>query len=223
MNIWQHLSRPECYPFCSCEPMPPDCVICQPFAFWSSLAYLISAWLVFRSLKSLTTEGRYWLTGMVVLTLASFFAHASFSNLALAIDMAAIVNLLGFIHFPKITSDRVLKLHLGKFILLFLVLTMVLFLLPSGWWVSIVGLVFIISALHLWRETPFPLHREKTFIFSMLIYFISFLFFLFDKSPGLCEISWLPYGHTIWHFGSALTTYLFGRWYFIEMPQKTRT
>lgn len=192
--------------------MLAECVICQPFAFWSSLAYLLSGIILHTQIKNHTPESRYWFRAIVVVTLSSFFAHASFTNLALAIDMAAIILLTGFIHFPK---DR-----LVFFVGIFAAISLGLFYLPLDWWVPLTTIFFFLSAIHLWRKTPVPLHRETLFVTSMVLYGVSFSFFLFDKEPWLCGLNYFPYGHTLWHIGSGLTAYLFGRWYFLELPKK---
>lgn len=220
MSLWADLAHPPCFPNCSCESMALDCILCQPFAFWSSLAYLISGIFLHYQIQNPTLESRYWIRAIVVVTFASFFAHASFTNLALAIDMAAIIVLTGFIHFPRYISDRNLRIRTSLFLVLFTLISGTLFLVPLDLWVPLTFLFFTVSAFHLWRKTPVALHKEKGFILSMVIYGLSFCFFIFDKEPWLCGIKYFPYGHTIWHLGSALTTYLFGRWYFVELPKK---
>lgn len=200
--------------------MDYECIICQPFAFWSSAAYLLAAYLLYRQLKSITPEAGYWLGGLILVSFASFFAHAAFTNLALAVDIASIINLTGFMHFPRLVSSGGLKLRALKFLSFFMFLSLGLFLIPDRLWVPITTIFFLITSLNFWRITPVSLHREIGFLLPMIIYFFSFMLFLFDKEPWLCDISWLPYGHTIWHFGSGLTAYLFGKWYFVDLPRK---
>jgi hypothetical protein len=202
--------------------MDYECLICQPFAFWSSAAYLLAAFFLYRRLKTITPEAGYWLGGLILVTIASFFAHAAFTNLALAVDMASIINLTGFMHFPKFISKGDLKIRAFKFVSFFILLSVSLFMLPDQWWVPITTGFFLVTSINFWRRTPVKLHKEFGFQLPMIIYFLSFMLFLFDKEPWLCDISWMPYGHTIWHFGSALTAYLFGKWYFCDLPRKLK-
>lgn len=219
-DLWFWFARADCFPDCDCEQMLAQCLICQPSAFWSSWAYALVAILLYFQVKTKTPEVWFWLSGLLIVTVSSLLAHASFTNFFLAVDMAAIINLLGFLHLPKVTRSSRVLFQVGKFILTFAASVTLLFFLPLAWWVPLTGLAFFGAAAHLFAKHSFSLHKDRFFMASMVIFGLSFSLFIFDKNPMLCQVTWLPYGHSLWHLGSAVTAYMFGRWYFISMPKK---
>jgi len=191
--------------------MLPDCFICQPYSFWSSFAYLLCAFLIYRKYRGTLPETKIWVFGLLIITMTSLFAHASFTVISLALDLGSISTLMLLIHLPEQTlrsNFRFLGITLGGVIFT----TILLLLLPQNLWVGVVFAFFLFSAGILWRVHG-PYHRDLEFWGIMTLYGISFLLFHFDKHPAICFKSFPVFGHTLWHLGSALTAYLFASWH----------
>jgi hypothetical protein len=211
MSIWDSLDRPACYPDCNCEFMLPDCLICQPYSFWSSFVYLICAYFIFKNYKNYFSQMKIWVLGLIIITFTSLFAHASFSVISLALDLGSISTLMILIHLPENTIQSNLR-FLGMTLGGILITTLLLLLLPQKIWVGVVFIFFLFSAGILWRVHG-PVHRDLEFWGIMALYGASFLLFHFDKHPAICFKSLPVFGHTLWHLGSASTAYLFARWH----------
>lgn len=211
MSIWESLDRPACYPDCNCEFMLPDCFICQPYSFWSSFAYLICAFLIYRTYKESHPQTKVWVLGLVIITFTSLFAHASFTVISLALDLGSISTLMVLIHLPEHALRSNLK-FLGLTLVAVLLTTTLLLMLPQNLWVGVVFAFFLFSAGILWKIHG-PYHRDFKFWVIMALYGGSFLLFHFDKHPAICYKPLPVFGHTFWHLGSALTAYLFARWH----------
>lgn len=220
MTIWESLDRPACYPDCNCEFMLPDCLICQPYSFWSSLAYLICAYFIFRKYRADFPQTKIWVTGLIIITFTSLFAHASFTVISLALDLGSISTLMLLIHLPENTlrsTQKFLLVTLGGVLLT----TILLLILPQKIWVGVVFFFYLFSAGILWKVHG-PFHRDLEFWGIMALYGVSFLLFHFDKSPAICYKPFPVFGHTLWHLGSALTAYFFARWH-LRKNSKTKT
>lgn len=211
MTVWESLDRPACYPDCNCEFMLPDCLICQPYSFWSSFAYLICAYFIYRSYKSELPQIKVWILGLTIITFTSLFAHASFTVISLALDLGSISTLMLLIHLPDRTLKSKIK-FLGITTGAVILTTVLLLLLPQKLWVGVVFAFFLVSAGILWKAHG-PYHRDLEFWGIMALYGISFLLFHFDKHPSICYKPLPVFGHTLWHLGSALTAYLFAGWH----------
>lgn len=206
---------PECYPDCNCEPWATG-LIHQPWAFWTTFAYLFTALWVYRRF-GFTDRTRSWFVSLFLVTLGSFLAHARFDVLSLAIDEAAVTLLISVFHFPIFKSW-------GKTIsICFTVtafLTITFYFVPITYWDLIVSLVFtgaIGLAIKRFGLDPFVKFR---FLGILALYGCAFLFFAFDKSPILCDLPNVPYGHSVWHLGSAFSAALFATWWFGELTSE---
>lgn len=204
---------PPCFPVCSCEPWQEGLIL-QPWAFWTSLFYLVSLWLVW---KRNANVSKSWIAAVLLVTIASLTAHASFDVWSLAFDEASVVTVLFAYHWH--TKSWLKSLTLNLFLILMMALIFIL--LPLDSWVPVVALTFVASAILAVRNRGIKMLWDKEFLTSMVIYGISFLLFAFDKHPLLCQTKWFPFGHPLWHVGSALTTFLLGDWWFREARQKS--
>lgn len=209
MNLWNQY--PTCYPNCSCEPAI-DGLILQPFAFWTSIAYLMSAWFIYSwHRENNLPEFKYWLSSILLVSMTSFLAHASFSNLSLAMDMSSIVIFTYSFHLRHQTSW--LK-SLSLSLVALMALTLFFMLIPMKIWVFAIFVMLLGSTYLLAKKEGIKILKERLFVVAMLTYAGSFLLFAFDEHPSLCQIPGIPYGHPTWHIGSAVTTLLLGKWWF---------
>lgn len=200
---------PPCYPVCSCEPFVKGLIL-QPWAFWTSLLYLPAIYFVAKKNGNVTHS---WMTAIILVTFASLVAHANFDTLSLAVDESAVVLVLFSYHLKEKSWSRAF----GQNLFLITICTMIFYFLPLASWVPLVFGAFLFSAYLAWKKVGAEAFKEKEFLLSMAIYGVSFLLFQFDKNPLLCETKFLPYGHPTWHAGAALTTYMFGDWWFRKL------
>lgn len=204
------LPYPDCYPVCSCEPWQSGLIL-QPWAFWSSLFYLISAWLVWKKNPRVTSA---WVSSLLIVTVASLLAHASFDVWSLAFDEASVVVVLYSYHWK---TSSPLKAFLLNLVIILGIGTAFVFL-PLPLWVPLVVVTFMGSAFLAVKKRGIGMLRDKEFLAAMSIYVTAFVFFIFDRHPFICETKGIPFGHPLWHAGSALTTFLLGDWWFRSHP-----
>ncbi len=207
-----NLVYPPCYPVCSCEPYMAGLIL-QPWAFWTSLLYLPAIYFV---AKKNPNTSRSWISGIILVTIASLLAHASFDKLTLAFDEAAVVLVLLSYHLNEKTWARAIGLN----ILLIAIFATVFFSLPFDVWVPLVFVLFLFSGYLAYRKLGGKAFLDREFLVSIAIYAASFALFAYDKHPLLCKAEFLPYGHPAWHAGAAVTTYLFADWWFRKGPRK---
>lgn len=220
MNIWDQYSKTECVPDCSCEFMQ-DALISQPYAFWSSLAYVVGALILYRQVKNRSYELKLWTFLNILLAFSSHFTHASFIRIAVAMDFSSIVAIISF--FPAVKLLALLKRSHKESTIYFTVYFLLIcaaFYSMSKW--AKIGLCFIIFWLALGdlvRSQGWGFIKERNFIYSMVVIWVSFGFFLMDDMRVMCEPHGFIHGHTIWHFGTAFGIYLYGRWRFLAPPK----
>jgi hypothetical protein len=194
--------------------MTADCVICQPSAFFSSIAYLVSAFLIVRTFRRWDLAMKSWVYALMFVTLASMVAHATAITVSYAFDMAAITTLVFSLHLARSGIMGKLKGPLLTLSLTLGVSFLIYWYLPLWLWAGILITCFFVSAGILWMTSEKSFLTERLFLGGGIIYAVSYTFYQFDGHPYICQISWLPYAHTIWHIGSAATSYVFAYWYF---------
>jgi hypothetical protein len=216
-TFWAQFAQADCMPKCGCEALGSG-LIMQPIAFWSSFAYLLSAYFLYRRIQNRTLKLKIFVGLLTYLCFSSLFAHASFIKIALAMDFSSIVVLISF--FPAYNLLTMLKRTpaqiIGWITLYVLSLVSVLYFI-SGWPRIILCLLIFLFALgDLFRERRKDLmsSRSRSFWQFLSIMFLSFCTFIVDTSHMICEPDGLIHGHMFWHFGTALGTYFFGRWSF---------
>lgn len=199
---------PACFPDCSCEPALEGLIL-QPWAFWTSCAYVLSFIWMFRYLRLLPGT-QVWLTSYMLLIFSSFLAHAQFSIPTLAMDQAAVSLLIISIHLPL--KERWKPVFFS--VLFWCALTGAFVTLPFDSWVPVVSGFFLLSFGIALGRIGGSRMLTKTSMGILLGTGASFLFFIFDQHASYCEGRFLPYGHPVWHLGSALSTSLFAFWWF---------
>ncbi len=198
--------HPLCYPNCSCEPFSTGLIL-QPWAFWTSLLYPIAIYFV---LKRNPNVPKAWTSAIILMTIASLVAHARFDLYSLALDDASVVVILFAYHRGPSSWTRAILTNLISL----LGIAVSLIFIPIHLWVTLIFGAFIIS----WRIAAVrrgtKIFKEKEFLMAMTVYGISFFMFHFDANPMLCLSKWVPYGHPMWHVGSAITMFLLGDWWY---------
>lgn len=224
MSFWTQFPLGECYPKCGCEPLGTG-LIMQPFAFWSSLAFALVAFIFYKRTEEKSFELKLWVGLLYYLTFASLFAHASYLKIALAMDFSTIVVLLSF--FSLMNLFGLLRLGKKKIIFwlsVYVILLTGCFTVLSGWpRISLCVLIFFFALGDLIRDLRSELFdaSAKPLWTSLGILFFSFSGFLADSLLINCvEESWV-HGHTLWHIGASASVYYYSVWRF-QRPKKLK-
>lgn len=216
MNPWTGFAPASCFPDkCQCE-MVQEGLIRQPSAFWSSLAYLFAAFAIYRHIAHKTTELKLWTLVCVLMGLSSLFGHASFINLALALDFASIILVLSF--FALLNFFLRFKLSYERIIVYFVLYYGLLYgaMYFLGKWPKIIFclVIFLFSLFDIIREAGWTFFKAKSILLSLLVLIVSFGMFLIDEFHLHCDPkSWFQW-HSLWHIGTALSIYYYGKWRF---------
>lgn len=216
MNPWKGFPQASCYPDqCNCE-LTRDALIRQPSAFWSSFAYVFAAYLIYREIGNKTIELKMWAGICFLMGLSSLFGHASFINLALALDFASIILVLSF--FALLNVLIAYKQSLPKIFLYFFIYYITLFVAMyyMGKWSKIFFclLIFVFSLGDVLRTHGIGFIKNRIFQKSLLILVASFIMFLIDEFHIGCRPeSWFQW-HSLWHIGTAISMYYYGKWRF---------
>jgi len=153
---------------------------------------------------------------LIILGLSSHFAHGSFLEFAMAMDFAGIILVLSFFALYKSLVKWVSSTPKIIFLLLsFQVgLWMTFYSLEKWFKLGLCLIFFFISMVELMHTEGKAFWKAKELHLALGILGISFVFFMLDELKMVCNPnSWFT-GHSIWHFGTALALYFYGRWRF---------
>lgn len=188
--------------------------ILQPIAFSSSLAYLIPIYFLNKNIKEKTELTKLWNLCLVVLTISSMFCHASFIQLSVAMDFSSIGIIMAFFSVVHFTKGR--KLHLA-FAIFFLLQVMVNYGLGKWPKIALSILIFMFAFYEVILTYGRGFLRYRSLQLSMLSLNISFIIFLLDDQKiFFCDHSGWFAGHTLWHLGTSVSIYYYGKWRFID-------
>jgi hypothetical protein len=210
MNFWEQFEPATCLPYnCNCE-LVRDEFIRQPSAFWSSLAYIATSFATIYFIKNKTTDLKNWALVCFLMGLSSLFGHLSFTRFSLALDVSTIVLVLTFFPLLRSLSRRGIS-QLKKFFILllfFIILFFGIYELDKWPKVFLCVSVFIFVLKDTLRSTK----KYKTLQVSILILFVSFSLFLLDEFHIGCDPMSLFQFHSVWHIGTALSMFFYGKW-----------
>lgn len=222
MNFWLQFDQASCYPDkCQCE-VARDAFIRQPSAFWSSFAYIFAALAIYRYVAKKSMELKLWTSVCFLMGTSSLFGHMSFTRFALAMDFASIVLVLSF--FALLNMFLMLKQSVGRILLYFFTYYLALFasMWAMGKWakIGVCVLIFIFSVSDMIREMGWKFLKARTLQLSLLILTVSFGLFLIDEFHIGCNPeSWFQW-HSVWHIGTALAMFFYGKWRFDEIAAR---
>lgn len=221
MSIWSGFPLANCLPDnCGCEFVQLNAIIAQPSAFWSSLFHLVFPFVLYLSVREKSQTLKLWILSLIILGLSSHFAHGSFLEFAMAMDFAGIVLVLSFFPLYKWLSKWVSSTP--KFVLLLL-------LFQSGLWlvfysmnkwvkVGVCVVIFAVAIGELLQAEGKAFWKAKYLHWALGTMTISFSLFMIDEFKLICDPHSLLTGHTVWHFGTALTLFFYGKWRFRISP-----
>ena len=222
MNLsppWSQFSRALCLPDnCGCEYVDLHAWIAQPSAFWSSLFHLFFAALLYVQVKEKNQRLKLWVFSLVLLGFASHFGHGTFLEFAMATDFAGIVLVMSFF----VGHDWLSKWFkstpvLVAFLLLYQVALWFTFYSLNKWTkFSICGVIFALALAELIRTEGKAFLKARNLHYALGILLVSLVLFMMDEFKVMCNPhGWLT-GHTLWHFGTGLTLYYYGKYRFRE-------
>jgi hypothetical protein len=215
MNIWSSFPRANCLPNnCGCEFVHLDQLIAQPSAFWSSLFHIIFAILLYNQTKHKSQRLKLWILSVILLGLSSHFAHGSFLEFAMAMDFAGIVLVMSFFTLYKWLVKWVSSTPKLVFLLLCYQggLWMTFYSLEKWFKVGLCVIIFTISIVELLHSEGKAFLKARDLHIALVILVLSFALFMIDELRLICDPhSWVT-GHSIWHLGTALSLYYYGKW-----------
>ena len=219
MSFWSQFDQASCYPDkCQCEAVGEG-LIRMPSAFWSSFAYIFTAIAIYRYVAQKSFELKLWASVCFIMGISSLFGHASFINFALSMDFASIVLVLSF--FALLNFFLMLKISYSRILIYFLLYYIVLFVsmyYMNKWTkIAMCVLIFIFSLGDMIREMGFKFLKARTLQLSIFVLLISFGMFLVDEFHIGCDPHHWFQWHSVWHIGTALSMFLYGKWRFDEM------
>lgn len=219
MSFWLRFEQASCLPDgCQCEA-PRDAFIRQPSAFWSSLAYIFAGILIYKHIQHKSAGLKAWACVCVLMGLSSMFGHGSFTRFGLSIDFTSIVLILSF--FALWNLFNLLKLSYTKIVLSFalyyLLVLIAMYALDKWAKVGICILVFAFAIGDVIREMGMKFLKARTLQLSLFILSLSFGLFILDEKHVGCVPDSLFQLHSIWHIGTSISIYLYGKWRFDEI------
>ncbi len=222
MPQWMGLTQFECFPHCSCEVMRAGCIICQPYAFWSSISYLIASIVIFFIVKNRDEELKLWCFSLFIVSIGSFFAHASYTKVAMAMDFASILNLHLLFLMRRWVWKKMPKVSSYLWITLILIVLVAALYFLGRWEQTFVALgIFILGSFELLGRVKIRFDKKNRFFFYCFgLMSVMYGLFLFDSTEWLCSRLIIP-PHTLWHIGSGICACLFSQWYFNDREDES--
>lgn len=219
MNPWVDWKPASCYPDkCQCEAVQ-DAFIRQPSSFLSSFAYIIAAFAIYRAVAQKSFELKLWAAVCFMMGVSSLIGHATFVKVFLAMDFASIVMVLSF--FAVLNLLRLLKVSEGKIVAILIVYYVFLYaaMISMNKWgnIGMCLLIFAFSMADMIREMGWGFLKARTLQLSLLVLTLSFGIFIIDEMHIACEPMSLFQFHSLWHIGTAVAMYFYGRWRFDEI------
>lgn len=217
---WSLYNRALCLPDnCGCEFVDLNAWLAQPSAFWSSGFYLIFAFVLYAQIRAKTQRLKLWTFSLILLGLVSHFAHGSFLEFAMSMDFGGIILVTSFFPLYQWISKRITKTSL-QMLLIFLYQTILWYLFYSlNKWVkfSICIVAFAMAFSEIYVSEGKAFFKARVLHYALGVLLLSFTIFMLDELKIFCDPhGWLT-GHTIWHLGTAISLYLYGKWRFREI------
>lgn len=216
MNFWSQFTPAQCLPDnCDCE-LVRDALVAQPSAFISSFSYIFFALLLYSKVQKKSTTLKLWTFSTILLGLCSHFAHASFIEFAMAMDFAGIILVMSFFFCIKWLNKWTTNPWKITFILLCYQagLLTAFYSLDKWFKVSLCVVAFVVTIVELMHSEGKEFLKAKDLHAAIVVLFISFAFFISDELKLICDpLSWVQ-GHSVWHVGTAVSLFLYGKWRF---------
>ncbi len=218
MNPWKNFEPSGCLPNkCQCEGVR-DALVRQPSSTWSSLAYVFAGLAIYRYVKDKSMDLRVWTIVCVIMGLSSFIGHMSYIRFTLAMDFASIILVMSFFGIWNLLlmlkqSYKRIFLYLSLY---YSLLVLAMYSMNKWTKVGICFLVFIFAMSDVIREMGWRFIKARTLQYSLLTLTVSFGIYMMDEMHINCVPGSLLQWHSVWHMGTALSMFLYGKWRFDE-------
>jgi hypothetical protein len=212
--IWSQYSRANCLPDnCGCELVRVDQWLAQYSAFWSSFFYVIFALLLYYQIKEKTLALKLWVGSLLFLAFSSLFGHGSFLELSMAMDFSGIVLVMSFFALFDFAQKKSISTPaLVLLLLMYQILLCLSFYSLHKWFkVGICSVIFSVTIFELIKTNGRDFLKEKYLKNALIWFVVAFVFFMIDEFKVMCDPeSWLT-GHSVWHLGTAVSLYFYGK------------
>jgi hypothetical protein len=212
--IWSQYSRANCLPDnCGCELVRLEQWLAQPSAFWSSLFHIIFAFILYYQVKEKSLALKLWFFCLILLALSSHFGHGSFLEFAMAMDFSGIVLVMSFFALFNFAQKKSISTPVLVFLLLIyqFLLCLIFYSLHKWFKVGICSVIFSVTILELIKTNGRDFLKEKNLKKALIWFGVAFVFFMLDEFKVMCDPeSWLS-GHSVWHLGTAVSLYYYGK------------
>jgi len=215
MNPWGSLEGVDCSLGCQCEYVR-DALIRQPSSFWSSAFFLIPAITLKKKIPRKDFFFQLYVVVLILLSLSSFFAHGSFTKVALAFDYTSIITLTTFflmahtLQKMRFSPSTMLIIYGFWFGLVFLGMSSM----EKFEKIGLCLLLFVLALIDVIREKGLKSFGQPKLVATLLIFLVSFGMFVLDENHIFCD----PMGpwqlHGLWHLGASLGITTYSLWRF---------
>ena len=214
MTFWSRFEPSSCYPDkCQCEAVR-DTLIRQPSSFWSSLAYIFAGLAIYRIVREKSRDLKMWTVVCCLMGLTSMFGHGSFIRVSLALDFASIVLVLSFFalmnFLKKFSTTKIMFMFTTYYIALF----SAMYYMGKFTKIGACLLIFAVSLGDAAKQVHWSFEKDKYLHWSLAILALSFGFFIIDEMHIGCVPHSLFQFHSLWHLGTGLSMYFYGKWRF---------
>lgn len=208
MNFWERFEPASCMPHnCGCEGVR-DAFIRQPSTTWSSLAFMIAGFAIYRYIKPKSYELKLWTLVCVLMGVTSFLGHMSFIRLTLALDFASIILVLSFFPFIKIIK----KYRLIWMALFYVSVFFVMYSLDKWTKIGTCLMIFAFAKVDILKEFGYKFYLARDLQISLGVLIISFTLFVMDEMHIGCDPFSYFQLHSLWHIGTAISMFFYGKW-----------
>lgn len=206
----------NCVHPCTCE-LPGSGFLGFNMTFWTSTAYLVAVMAIYFQARVKHFKLEYWVFAGTLLSSSSMLFHSLYLNGTLALDFASITMALSFFSLYRFASQKLKKKWLLEttFFLSYLLLWLFFLYMDKNLRIGLSVFIFglaAIEAINQMRERSKK--QNQWLVSSLMVLLTSFACFILEELRWWCS----PYfsAHSVWHLGSALSLYLYGRWRFIK-------
>jgi hypothetical protein len=215
MTPWSGWESASCIDGCQCE-LARDALIRQPTSFWTSAFFLIPVLTLKMRVPKKDFFFQLYLVLLIILSLASFFAHGSFTKIALAFDFTSIITLTTFfllghaLQRVRFSPRGILTIFLAWYGLVFLGMIT----LGKFEKIGLCLLLFALAFIEVIHEKGLKSLGSPKLLGTLVIFFVSFAFFVLDENHVFCDPLSPWQLHGIWHLGASLGITTYSLWRF---------
>lgn len=212
---------------CFCELTRNNSSVKQPVNAWSSLAFVLTAFLIFlhsRKWSDFSTKLPLWMAYLLGIAafltgIGSAFYHASLSLSGQIVDILGMfllaTTMLVYSWYRLLDWNK--REFLWVFLLINISLTIVQVVMPETRryvFAAVLVIALLFEYVYLFRKKP---RIIATRLHAALgLFGIAYLIWIFDNNRMMCDPTSLIQGHAVWHILGAISVGLLYLYYFSE-------